>query len=416
MRLNRNERPFFACMAFFFFLVVIASDAPGGGQGNLAIKRDLVWSWPECEVDSPRFSDDGNFIVLATRVHWPDGAEAEGLPDSFFTKFEERKQKDPRFADPVIRLIDLHGNQACEVRYGSHPSISPDRRRIVYSHQKKPISGLRLLAETLAGNDIQVFDCEMKKSTTIAEPDAGYFDEPIFLPDGKSIAYTMNEAVNGAYGGPVGIERVDLAGAKKEILVAKDTVPAVRSQGSKPSSGFAALLFGLAMTHDQLVVLQGKHPHSADGMDLPGQYVISITSVFPERNDILSLGQFIRVPEDLSLQSASDGRILVYWQYWRPLSLRTRKWLPDIGPRNTNEKSIYSPDLKYYLVREPQDSPDHFTLYQTAKGERLHTFPKVQDVYDATWSQDSKRLAFVVVPMGATASKYHEDLMVYSVP
>jgi hypothetical protein len=416
MRLHRNERPFFACMAFFLFLVVIASDASAGGQDSLLIKRDLVWSRPECEVDSPRFSDDGNFIVLATRVHWPDAAEAEGLPDSFFVKLTERKRKNPRFADPVIRLIDLKGNQVCEVRYGSHPSISPDHKRIVFSRQKKSISGLRLLAQTLAGNDIQVFDCEKKESTTIAEPDRGYLDNPIFLPDGNSIAYTMNEAVNGAYGGPVGIERVDLAGAKKEILVAKDAVPSVRSQGSKQSSGFAALLFGFAMTHDQLVVLQGKHPHSAEGMDLPGQYVISIKSVFPERNDILSLGQFIRVPEDLSLQSASDGRLMVYWQYWRPLSLRTKKWLPDIGPRNTNEESIYSPDLKYYLVREPDDSPDHFTLYQTAKGERLHTFPKVQGVYDATWSQDSKRLAFVVVPMAAFASNYHEDLMVYSVP
>ncbi len=86
MRPDRNERPLFACMAFFFFLFVIPSHASGGGQGNLATKRDLVWSWPESEVDSPRFSDDGNFIVLATRVHWPDAGEAEGLPDSFFAK------------------------------------------------------------------------------------------------------------------------------------------------------------------------------------------------------------------------------------------------------------------------------------------------------------------------------------------
>jgi len=151
-------------------------------------------------------------------------------------------------------------------------------------------------------------------------------------------------------------------------------------------------------------------------MYLAGQYAISIRSAFPERREILSLGRFTRAAEDLSLQSASDGRIMVYWQYWRPLSLRTRKWLPDMGPQNAKVKSIYSPDLKYYLVREPDDSPDHFTLYLTATGERLHAFPKVQDVYDAAWSQNSKRLALVVVPVGVSASNYHENLVVYSVP
>ena len=177
-----------------------------------------------------------------------------------------------------------------------------------------------------------------------------------------------------------------------------------------------SLTLGLAMSPDQLVVLQGKPLPSAGDMYLAGQYAISIRSAFPERREILSLGRFTRAAEDLSLQSASDGRIMVYWQYWRPLSLRTRKWLPDMGPQNAKVKSIYSPDLKYYLVREPDDSPDHFTLYLTATGERLHAFPKVQDVYDAAWSQNSKRLALVVVPVGVSASNYHENLVVYSVP
>jgi hypothetical protein len=172
--------------------------------------KDLVWSQPEREIGSPQFSHDGNFIVLVSRVHWPDGAEAESLPDAFFDKLERRKNKDPHFADPIVKLIDLKGNVVCEVGYGTNPSLSLDNRSIAFSHQKNPISGLRPLARTQLGNDIEVFDCDKKQATIIARPGVGYLDNPIFLPDKRSIAYTLNEAVNGAMGGAVAVGRVAL--------------------------------------------------------------------------------------------------------------------------------------------------------------------------------------------------------------
>jgi Tol biopolymer transport system component len=162
------------------------------------VKPALNWSRPGNEITSPQFSKDGNLIVLVTRVHVPDGGEAEGLPESYFKELEERQKREPRFADPVIELIDLKGETVCEVSYGWNPSISPDNKSLVYSRQKNPITGLRILAETQAGNDIQVFDCEKQQARLVAEPDSGYLDNPLFFPDGNSIVYTQNEAVNGA--------------------------------------------------------------------------------------------------------------------------------------------------------------------------------------------------------------------------
>lgn len=185
----------FLCPACIIALIVLTASATAQNQPPIVLKKELVWSLPDNEIASPQFSRDGSLVALVTRVHWADGDEAESLPESVFDKLEQRKQREPRFADPIIRVIDLKGNQVCEARYGTNPSISPDNKSIVFSRQKKPLTGMRTLAKTQAGNDIQLFDCEKKQARTIAEPPTGYFDNPIFLPDGHSIAYTVNEAV-----------------------------------------------------------------------------------------------------------------------------------------------------------------------------------------------------------------------------
>ena len=74
--------------------VLFLSVAPATAQSqpNVSPKKELVWSLPNNEIASPEFSQDGSLIVLVTRVHWPDGDEAEGLPESVFEKLEQRKQ------------------------------------------------------------------------------------------------------------------------------------------------------------------------------------------------------------------------------------------------------------------------------------------------------------------------------------
>src|SRR5258705_457010 len=129
-------------------LLALAASTPGiaHGQSSFHVKRDFNWSRPGNEITTPQFSMDGNLIVLVTRVHLPDGGEAEGLPESSFKALEERQKREPRFADPIIELIDLKGKTVCEASYGWNPSISPDNKSHVYSRQRNPITGLRMLA------------------------------------------------------------------------------------------------------------------------------------------------------------------------------------------------------------------------------------------------------------------------------
>jgi hypothetical protein len=46
----------------------------------------------------------------------------------------------------------------------------------------------------------------MKKAIrTIAKPATGYLADPIFSPDGTRVVYSLADAINGAWGGNIGI-------------------------------------------------------------------------------------------------------------------------------------------------------------------------------------------------------------------
>ena len=352
------------------------------------------------------------------------------MPDTFFKRLEARKAKDPRFADPVVKLIDLSGRTVCEARYGTNPSLSPDNKRIAFSRQKNPITGLRSLAETLADNDIRIFDCETKQTLTVAEPNTGYFDDPVFLSDGGSIAYTMNEATNGAMSGPVGIERVELASGHREPLLSKETTAAVPcdavpnkspaqaficSQPIKLSASFPNLVEGFQLSDDKVIVLQARPVPTAGDMYLARKYDLELMSVFPAKTPVLSLGQFeIMKLRQVSFQALSEGRLMILSGYWKAFSLDSKSWLPQTGPQNTIARSFYSPSGEYYVTKEPLDEPDHFTLVRAADGEKMFVSPMADGIYGVTWSRDSTRFAVVTLPKGRSGPSYREELTVYS--
>lgn len=406
------------------------SSAAVGQAGVPAVKRDLVWSQPESEISYPKFSPDGNFIVLETRVHWPDGEEAEGLPDSFFKQLEARQAKDPRFADPVVKLIDLSGRTACEVRYGTNPTVSSDNKKIAFSRQRKPITGLRTLAETQDGNDIQIFNCETKQARTLVRPTTGFLDDPTFIGDGQSVVYTVNEATNGDMSGPVAVEKVALDSGQAESLLNRETVPAVPcdsvqsksrqqaficGQHIKFTSSFQNLVEKLEVADSNVIVLQARPVPSAGDLYLAGTYDLELVTVFPENTTLISFGRFETMKlREISFQPLSSGRLMILSGYWKAFSLESRDWLPQVGPQNAIPRSLYSPGGEYYVAVEPSDEPDHFTLIRAADGEKVFTSPRVAGIYGVTWSRDSKRFAVVTLPGGRSGPAYREELTVFS--
>ena len=415
-------------LSFLFALLTVWSSL--GSAQTLSVKRDLVWSQPESEVHSPQFSPDGNFIVLETRVHWPDGDEAEGLSEAFFKQLEARQVKDPRFADPVVRLVDLSGRTVCEAHYGTHPTVSPDNHKVAFSRQQKPITGRRALAETMDGNDIQIFDCETKQGRTLAQPKGGFLDGPIFTSDGRAVIYTANEATNGAMSGAVAVERIPLDGGQTESLLKRGTVPAVPcdavqnklpfqtfmcGQRVKFPSSFQNLVLKLEVAGSNAIVLQARPVPQVGDLYLAGKYDLELVNVFAGNDSVLALGRFdIAKLREVSFQPLSGERLMILSGYWRAFSLNSKEWLPDAGPQNTKPHSFYSPNGEYYIAAEPADEPDHFAVTRSADGKAIFVSEKTNALYGVTWSRDSKRFAVVTLPKGRRGHSYRDDLTVYS--
>jgi hypothetical protein len=179
----------------------------------------LRWTAPNTQVHSVRFGPHGELAIVAAYLY-PDGHLAETYSTRELAALRRRAKREPRFADPVIHVLAPDGKETCTVRYGWSPAVSPDGRAVAYQHQKRPITGLRALAETLAGDDIRIHDCSTGAGVVIAEPKTGYFGRPSFLPDGKHLVFSHEDAVSGAYGGPVGIGVAPRAPGAATVLVA----------------------------------------------------------------------------------------------------------------------------------------------------------------------------------------------------
>jgi hypothetical protein len=414
--------------AFVLFTVGLALEVEGAERkAEALVKRELVWSAPGQEILAPLFSWDGDLLTLVTRGYIPDGADAEGLPHSFFKALEAKEKINPRFADPVIKVINLKGGVICEVKYGWNPALARDNRRVAFSEQVKPITGFRALASPMDGNGIQMYDCESGQTVAVAQPPhTAYLDRPLFSPDGGSIIYTVNEAVNGAYGGAVAIARVDLQQKQEMTLVNRMTVAAVpcpspESKEKRPfmcqnnnlPDSFPQIVYDVSLVGNEIVALLGRPIPVPGDIYMASSYEMSLVTAFPEQKLISSLGRRKASSQDeAAFQAVSGERVLIFSQYWKLWSVTTGKQLPDLGPKNTDPQSIYSPDLKYYLRTES----DHIGVYRTADGRQLQILPKMVLVSGAVWNQESNRFAIAGVPLaGASAVRHAEELVIYSV-
>jgi WD40 repeat protein len=159
-------------------------------------------------IQNPSFAHSDTEILFVRQFYIPDGHDAEGR-EQYVESLLSKADKEKRFADPVVSLLNLKTKKLTQVDYGWTPTFSSDDKRIIYSYQTVPISGKRVLAETLNGNKIKIFNRLSKQYEIIASPEHTFLLDPMFL-DSTTIVYKIGDAVNGAYGGGVAFNQINL--------------------------------------------------------------------------------------------------------------------------------------------------------------------------------------------------------------
>ncbi len=177
-----------------------------------------AWSYHEknYEIYTPQLSPDNNKLLFVRKLHAPDGHEAELYSKEELQRIRSRVQANNRIEDPEIVLMDVSAKNARRIDYGWNPIFSSDQRKIAYAHQKKPISGYRVLAAAQAGNEICEYDLTLQKSATAASPAAGYLSKPVYGRNGM-LAFALSDAVNGAWGGDIGVGSADPATGSQKV-------------------------------------------------------------------------------------------------------------------------------------------------------------------------------------------------------
>ncbi|WP_245729167.1 hypothetical protein [Niabella drilacis] len=122
-----------------------------------------------------------------------------------------------RRLDPVVVHYDIASRRQMLLDYGWAPRFSPNSRRVVYTHQEKPLGNAKVVAGSLRGNDIRIFDLPSKKTAVAVAAPHGFLMEPVFI-DSARIIYKTGDAVNGPYAAGISFHRYNLVTKKTELL------------------------------------------------------------------------------------------------------------------------------------------------------------------------------------------------------
>lgn len=354
-----------------------------------------LWSWHEAdtEIYSPTFSKDGEEIVIVRKRHIPDGHEAEEISEAERKKRSAPIEKDERYADPEVVIIKKGAKTAARIDWGWTPAFSPDGQLVVYAHQKKPISRFRVLAETQAGNDIRLFRRDTKAISVLATPTTGYLSEPIFAPDGKRVVYSLSDAINGAWGGDVGIGQVSIDGTGNEILY-----PATKD------FDLFHVIDPKKYVGDRLYALRAKP--TSGGMYLAETYAYELLDIGPPTKTVYTW-RAETSEEPMGFGANKDGDVLVYDGGWRKAT--------DVAKNDEKSDVEESPGIP---------SPDGRALCLTGSSgveirdlqtqKVLKTIKVRGEIQGIKWSPDSRRIA-VVTTMNRKGREIfdHDEIAVY---
>lgn len=330
-------------------------------------------------------------IAFVRKLHEPDFHEAESFSESELQKIHGQKDTNPRWADPEVTLVDLDGRNRQTVDFGWSPEPSSAGDKIYYVHQKKPISGLRVLAKSQEGNELFVFDRASGEKKLVVAPTTGYIDNPISSPSGDQIAYSLCDATNGEWGGAVGVGVYDTtSGAAKTLLEpAKhfklfDLIGSVFWQASLPASENKSHLVCVRQTPQ------------AEGTFLSDRYVwelLNLTDGSPKTLykkkvaiDLASDDRPEAALDSNGLLSVRDGKITT------TIDKATGKTVCEkVSTRDTKSSGIKSPDGLFEVL----PSEGSLVIRDTKTGKKMSTklAGKLQSI---KWSPDSSCLAAVI--------------------
>jgi len=367
----------------------------------LAADPTPVWSWARDgqEILAVRFSPDGSEIALSLRPHTLEGEEAMSLSREQFrdylAKTNQAVRRDPRAFDPVVCILTPATGRLERVGFGYESAFAPDGRMLAFQHQKRPISGLRALAVNMAGNEIWLYDRATHRSEPLVVPETGYVAQPAFSPDGRSLAFTYMNAVNGAWSGAVGVGRIDLP----TRTVSTEYAP-------QRAHDLPHLVDDFGFVGDWLYAVVSVP--RAPGKFMATSYQVRLLSLDEGEQVDYSWGVRDAFAPPARLGTWVDGRVAVFDTAWKPVASNSpQKHEPPAGRGWRSAPGVLSPDGR----KVAREFASGIVVTDATTGRRIVEFagPNSNDsaarseaehnvgemLADITWSPDSRHVAWV---------------------
>lgn len=339
-----------------------------------------VFEWHEAntELYAPVFSPDGAQVAFVRRRHHPDGHEAEMRAEAGEQPRSEHAESDERYEDPQIVVVGRDSDVEV-IDWGWDPSFSSDGKRIAYAAQIRPLTGLRVLASTLSGNEIRIYDRDVGSSQTIAIPESGYLSAPIFSPDDSTVVFSFSDAINGAYGGNVGIGQVQLSAETMEALY-------------PPTKGFDLyhLVGPKRFVAQDLLAVRCKPQE--EGTFLADEYACALIQVGGDQSVVYDW-ETVGV-SDLRSNAFATGPsndVFVYSDGWRSLE-------SDGSTELAESIGIPSPNTRLLATTSGQS----VEILDFVSGVSVKRWELAGPIRDMAWSGESDHIAVIV-------SRYQDD-------